>query len=437
MRFLTAGTVRRLRATAIMSLYAGLATFSFGGIAQAKDLYVATNGNDSVSYAANDQANPWQTIGRGISSLQAGDTLYIRSGVYPQPSTIDAKDIAQSGTAASPVTITGFPGEQVVLDLSAVTVWMNLRNKSYWEISNLEFVNAQRVMELALGFPTDNIVIRNNRMVMNRGGDNHAAIMVNGGGSNTVIDGNEIVGPGFNVSTNTGCIYVNQVTSIKVLNNRMSNAPIGFHYKHANANSPSADIEFAYNHITDTSRSAIHYNGNYGFIHDNIFAQNNGDVYIGMENGVPGGNNNIFEHNTFFGTRLYLTEAGGNVLNNVVRNNLFTTAINIAEWNNNPHNTTLDYNLHPTGVAIREHGNGYTLPQWRSYYGGSASSIAGSPTFVGGTNPTLTAGFRLTASSTGVGSASDGADMGARLDLFGTSGLNLPRPLPPQALNVN
>ena len=177
MRFLTAGTVRRLRATAIMSLYAGLATFSFGGIAQAKDLYVATNGNDSVSYAANDQANPWQTIGRGISSLQAGDTLYIRSGVYPQPSTIDAKDIAQSGTAASPVTITGFPGEQVVLDLSAVTVWMNLRNKSYWEISNLEFVNAQRVMELALGFPTDNIVIRNNRMVMNRGGDNHAAIM--------------------------------------------------------------------------------------------------------------------------------------------------------------------------------------------------------------------------------------------------------------------
>jgi hypothetical protein len=101
------------------------------------------------------------------------------------------------------------------------------------------------------------------------------------------------------------------------------------------------------------------------------------------------------------------------------------------------HNTTFDYNLHPSGTAIEEFGVNYTLAQWQSYYGGSSSSRTGSPTFVGGANPSTVDGYRLIAGSAGVGIASDGTDLGARLDLFGSSGLPLLRPSAPLSLTAN
>lgn len=66
----------------------------FAGMAEAKNLYVATNGNDSVSYANNSQATPWATIGRAAwgstarsspnasQAAQAGDIVYVAAGTY-------------------------------------------------------------------------------------------------------------------------------------------------------------------------------------------------------------------------------------------------------------------------------------------------------------------------------------------------------------------
>jgi hypothetical protein len=413
-------------------------------VASAKDLFVATNGSDAVSYAANNQSTPWRTLEFAIPQVRAGDTLFVRGGTYQATASINVDSrtgVGYSGTAQSWVRIQNFPGENAIIDLANVSDWLYIVGLHYWEISGLEFRNALDVVYVAgTALNTTNITVRNLKVTMNRGGDNRAAIAFGPASAYGIADGNEIVGPGSDggatINNNTGCIYADRTEYVKVLNNRLSNCPNGIHFKHANNNVPTSVIEIAYNYIENCGRSGMHYNGNFGFIHDNIFGP--GATFTSpVPNGSPGGHNNMIEHNTFVGSDLNLTDASGGLQNVVIRNNIFTSAMNISQYRAMAHNTTLDYNLHPGGTAINEFGVNYTLSQWQSYYGGSAGSRAGSPTFIGGANPATVAGYRLAAGTAGVGAASDGTDLGARLDLFGSSGLPLVRPNAPQALTAN
>src|SRR4029453_16677762 len=77
-----------INAQAFKSLYnpssVASASFTLAAIAPpatGKAYYVATNGNDSDSGTIK---QPFRTIRRGITSLAAGDTLYIRSGTYDE-----------------------------------------------------------------------------------------------------------------------------------------------------------------------------------------------------------------------------------------------------------------------------------------------------------------------------------------------------------------
>src|SRR5262249_9054298 len=68
--------------------------------------YVATNGNDSNPGTI---SQPFGTIKKGIGILNAGDTLYIRSGTYNE--VIDDRfQTVNSGTASQRITIAAYPG---------------------------------------------------------------------------------------------------------------------------------------------------------------------------------------------------------------------------------------------------------------------------------------------------------------------------------------
>ncbi len=78
--------------------------------------YVAPSGNDTSGDGS--QGNPWKTIQKGVNSLAAGDTLYLRGGTYHE-----TVAVAKSGNASvGYVTISGYPGETVIVDGSALTV---------------------------------------------------------------------------------------------------------------------------------------------------------------------------------------------------------------------------------------------------------------------------------------------------------------------------
>jgi len=105
--------------TFVSSLVLGLLVFTAllarPALASAATYYVAVDGNDANGGSI---SAPWRTISVAVSRLTAGDTLYIRGGVYSAGAqTIDsqAKPVPSGTSWASAITIAGYPGETVTI----------------------------------------------------------------------------------------------------------------------------------------------------------------------------------------------------------------------------------------------------------------------------------------------------------------------------------
>jgi Protein of unknown function (DUF1565) len=61
--------------------------------------------------AAGHEKAPWRTINHALKQLKAGDTLYLRSGVYREN-----VYCAVAGKPDAPITIRAYPGERAILD---------------------------------------------------------------------------------------------------------------------------------------------------------------------------------------------------------------------------------------------------------------------------------------------------------------------------------
>jgi hypothetical protein len=73
---------------------------------KASTYYIAGNGSDSNDGNIN---NPWKTFESSVTKLSAGDTLYLRAGVYYESSI----DFQLSGTSSNPVVIIAYANEKV------------------------------------------------------------------------------------------------------------------------------------------------------------------------------------------------------------------------------------------------------------------------------------------------------------------------------------
>jgi len=84
--------------------------FYFGilSCSHATTYYAATNGSNSNLGTI---ASPWKTLNTAIAKLVAGDTLYVRGGIY-----VETISIWVSGTAALPINILAYPGELPIID---------------------------------------------------------------------------------------------------------------------------------------------------------------------------------------------------------------------------------------------------------------------------------------------------------------------------------
>lgn len=109
----------------------------------AEKRYVAVTGSDSnpgTTYL------PWRTIQHAANSVEAGETVYIRGGVY-----YESVDIEVSGSAAAgPVTFQSYPEEEAILDGAGLTPptseirgLINIEDQSYVTIRGLEIRNYQ------------------------------------------------------------------------------------------------------------------------------------------------------------------------------------------------------------------------------------------------------------------------------------------------------
>lgn len=103
--------------------------------------YVRTDGSDSNNGTGYQASQAFQTIGKAISVVSAGDTIYVAPGYYNE-----SLSISTSGTSASPINLVGDPSSDIFLDVQPadVVIWyinatiINFAaNVQYWNIRNL------------------------------------------------------------------------------------------------------------------------------------------------------------------------------------------------------------------------------------------------------------------------------------------------------------
>lgn len=101
-----------------------------------KVYYVAVSGSDSNPGT---QAQPWRSIQKAARTLVAGDTVYVRGGVYNE-----SVSISNSGIQGKPIRFLAYPGETPVIDGNnyqlPTTHWGELLNLSgsYIQVSGIE-----------------------------------------------------------------------------------------------------------------------------------------------------------------------------------------------------------------------------------------------------------------------------------------------------------
>ncbi len=135
--------------------------------AQPATYYVSTSGNNGNPGTI---ASPWRTIQHAANLATAGDTVYIRQGVYNEIVTLQA-----SGTAAAPVIFSSYPGELVTVDGAGLAIpngeW------GLFTIQDLDYITIE-------GFEIRNFTSNNT--------DEPIGIYVSGAGNNIRILNNHI-----------------------------------------------------------------------------------------------------------------------------------------------------------------------------------------------------------------------------------------------------
>lgn len=74
--------------------------------------YVATDGSDANPGTL---SQPWKTIRKALTTLQAGDALYVRGGTYQAITA--GWYFTNSGTVTRPITVMNYPDEQVIFNV--------------------------------------------------------------------------------------------------------------------------------------------------------------------------------------------------------------------------------------------------------------------------------------------------------------------------------
>ena len=101
--------------------------------AQAATYYVSSSGSDSNPGTL---TSPWKTIGKANSTLQAGDTVYIRVGTYSG----DYVNPSRSGTSdTNRITYSNYNNEKVTVKDASYGVRIN--GKSYITVNGISFYN--------------------------------------------------------------------------------------------------------------------------------------------------------------------------------------------------------------------------------------------------------------------------------------------------------
>ena len=333
------------RAVGIMVLSAAALACPLAARAATTTLYVDRTVNGCSDSGPGTATTPYCTIVKGVSKLAAGYTLYVGDGTYSE--TIKP---AVSGTAAAPITITGWPGRHPTLTPAGYGA--NISSRSYITLSGLTFTGTRYDGIYVSG--SHDITVSGNTVSgagQQASGETAYGISVRGS-STSVVSGNDV-----HHNNGTGILVSSGSTVILVTGNSASFNAEGFRRNANGINviSPGNTVLRNVTHDNEDSGIQFYTGGNNNLAALNV-TYNNGDHRIDDLN-VTGGRliGNTVYRNCTTGINVEGTSGDYQVMNNVAVDNAVYPAYNgiscsrragnIGIWDSAPSSTTVDHNL--------------------------------------------------------------------------------------------
>jgi hypothetical protein len=144
----------------IFALAIGL--FALGSInarAAGNVYYVSPTGSDSN---IGTYAQPFRSVAKAVTVVAAGDTIYMRGGIYNETATINLTGNGPNGASGNTINLWNYPGEIPIIDFGTRTTGIKgiyFANKSYWHIKGIELRNIKQSSagEFFVGFMATNV----------------------------------------------------------------------------------------------------------------------------------------------------------------------------------------------------------------------------------------------------------------------------------------
>lgn len=326
-------------------------------IAEAKTLYVnGSTGNDAITYANNNESNPWRSIGRAAwgstnrstpnatEAARAGDTVLVAAGTYSTAGTDIRYDPAynsvNSGTSNNPITFQASGTVHLTLGNSRGPM-IGSNGKDYVTWSGFSIHEATAVSRADTGpitvWGATGVIIENNTINGNGDpgyGDNHPGIRIEGS-RNVTVRNNRI--SNFRTSVvnpvNGAGIQVYESYNLLISNNDISASGSGIFLKQLIYNATG----------TTTIRNNLIYNvasggivihrqavGQTTRIHNNIVRASEDGIRLWGFDTSTFPRNTIIANNTFYENNhgLYILynlqpNAGIVFFNNIIANSMY------------------------------------------------------------------------------------------------------------------
>ncbi len=138
-----------MRALPCQSVLIFLALFLLAVPLSATEYFVATGGSDGNPGT---EALPFATLNRGQEVASAGDTVWVRGGVYEYSGTSQSIGVLfnKSGTSSQPINYWAYPGETPVFDFYNLTTYDRIRGFSvradWLHFKGLELRGVQQII---------------------------------------------------------------------------------------------------------------------------------------------------------------------------------------------------------------------------------------------------------------------------------------------------
>lgn len=424
----------------------------------AADYYVDKNNPVASDSNPGTKESPWSSILKASSTLQPGDTVYIREGTYyeveggngiPTPGLF----IHNSGKLDAPITYKSYPGERAIIDQRFQGVGFQIFEQSNIIIEGLEIKNA-----LGAGVRTydhaQNITIKSTYIhdIDSDVGSNAGAVRLDGT-SGGIVENNifHTIRVGGVLEDNAAGIHGYSMENIIISNNLIYDAYDGvFHKKSSGKNGLRIENNI-FRDVTNGVWYSVQGVGSPPHVHqivkNNLFLRNSVGIRVTTWETSSQSQDLYISNNTFINSK----EASISIIgmtNVKIWNNIFYgNSLALFTANNSSNNITdiaeLDYNLHYPSLRITLDGYGDNISVFNnrdsilnasstptlSFSSPSRNSIVGDPKF-----KDINSNYTINIDSPAHLSGKHGDDIGANFKIIGPG---IRKPTKPMSLIIN